>query len=269
MPGAVAITVVEDNYCLEETFFHNAKLGFNNFVFISKERPELTLSSDAPISIQWVPTSSLSRDQMRNVLNDLIAQLSGRWVYHSYNSEFLYFPYCETRTIDDLARFMEEERRKHVFCYTIDLYNSASDLLNFEPEDAFFDGSGYYAMNRFEKGQVLDRQIDVFGGLKWRYSEHVPWDRQRIDRIAFFKAEKGLSFGADFRLNEPELNTHSCPWHHNVTGALASYRTAKSLRRNPGSAAAIGGFKWERSTPFDWSSKQLLDLGLIEAGQWF
>jgi len=164
---------------------------------------------------------------------------------------------------------MEEERRSHVYSYTVDLYNSAEELTELSPNDAYFDSSGYYAMNRFEDGKALDRQIEVFGGLKWRYSEHVPWDRQRIDRVPFFKCTPGLELDANFRPNIAEMNTHSCPWHHNVTCAIASYRTAKSLRRNPGSAAAIGSFMWAQSTRFEWSSSQLMDHGMIEAGQWF
>jgi len=37
--GAVAIVVVEDNFGLEETVFHNEKLGFSTVILISKSRP--------------------------------------------------------------------------------------------------------------------------------------------------------------------------------------------------------------------------------------
>lgn len=267
--GAVAILVVEDAFCLEESLFHNAKLGFSTVILVSKSRPEISLSFDTDISILWSPITGTSREKILTKLNELLNQLQGRWVYQSYNAEFLYFPFCEMRKIEDLARFMEEERRGHVYSYTVDLYNSQDDLSTFSRDDAHFDASGYYAMNRFEDGEVLDRQIEVFGGLKWRYSEHVPWDRQRIDRVPFFKVTQGLELDAQMRPNIAELNTHSCPWHHNVTCAIASYRTAKSLRRNPGSAAAIGSFMWAQSTRFEWTSAQLMDHGMIEPGQWF
>ncbi|MEK9735609.1 MAG: hypothetical protein VW297_14575, partial [Paracoccaceae bacterium] len=64
-------------------------------------------------------------------------------------------------------------------------------------------------------------------------------------------------------------NTYSCPWHHNLTAAIVSFRTAKALRYNPGSKHDIEAFHWHNSIPFAWTSKQLLDLGLIESGQWF
>jgi hypothetical protein len=65
------------------------------------------------------------------------------------------------------------------------------------------------------------------------------------------------------------LNTYACAWHHNLTAAVCSFRTAKALRANPGSRGAIPTFRWAKSVPFQWQSQQLMDLGLIEPGQWF
>jgi len=54
-----------------------------------------------------------------------------------------------------------------------------------------------------------------------------------------------------------------------MTAAVCSFRTAKALKRNPGSTYEINTFMWHNSAPFEWHSQQLLDLGLIEPGQWF
>ncbi|MCB1328747.1 MAG: hypothetical protein KDK28_04485, partial [Maritimibacter sp.] len=59
------------------------------------------------------------------------------------------------------------------------------------------------------------------------------------------------------------------PWHHNLTAAIVSFRTAKALKTNPGSTYDIKTFRWRNSVPLEWSSQQLLDLGLMEPGQWF
>ena len=70
-------------------------------------------------------------------------------------------------------------------------------------------------------------------------------------------------------LSDEEMNTYACPWHNNLTTVLASFRTAKALRTNPGSRFSIQDFRWRNSTPFTWHSQQLMDLGLMEPGQWF
>ena len=94
-------------------------------------------------------------------------------------------------------------------------------------------------------------------------------DRRRIDRIALFRSQPGLKLLPDHRFNIEEYNTYSCPWHHNITAAIASFRVAKALVRNPGSRDQIQTFTWRNSHPFRWHSQQLMDLGLMEPGQWF
>ncbi|MGJ8624794.1 MAG: hypothetical protein ACSHW1_18790, partial [Yoonia sp.] len=115
----------------------------------------------------------------------------------------------------------------------------------------------------------LDRQLDFFGGLRWRFEEHIPAPRRRIDRVAIFRNKPGLTFLHDHTFSDPEYNTYACPWHHNLTAAICSFRTAKALKRNPGSTFEIDTFKWHNSAQFEWHSQQLLDLGLMEPGQWF
>jgi hypothetical protein len=73
----------------------------------------------------------------------------------------------------------------------------------------------------------------------------------------------------DQLLSDIEYNTYACPWHNNMTAGICSFRTAKALKRNPGSAKEIHSFQWRNSVKFEWKSQQLMDLGLIEPGQWF
>ena len=103
----------------------------------------------------------------------------------------------------------------------------------------------------------------------WRFEEHVAPARRRIDRIALFRAAPGLHLEADHRFGIPEYNTYACPWHNNLTAAIASFRAAKALATNPGSREAVGSFQWRNSERFQWNAQQLMDLGLMEPGQWF
>jgi hypothetical protein len=105
--------------------------------------------------------------------------------------------------------------------------------------------------------------------LRWRFEEHVPAVRRKIDRISLFKSKPDLQILPDFTFNDEEYNTYACEWHNNLTAAVCSFRTAKALKRNPGSKYDIDTFEWHNSVPFEWHSRQLLDLGLMEPGQWF
>jgi hypothetical protein len=96
------------------------------------------------------------------------------------------------------------------------------------------DVSGYYALSRPDidnHNHPKERQLDFFGGLRWRYEEHVPVARRKIDRIALFKAKEGLKLRDDHTFNDEEYNTFACPWHHNLTSAICSFRTAKALKK--------------------------------------
>jgi hypothetical protein len=157
--------------------------------------------------------------------------------------------------------------------YLVDIY--AGDLEKHPNavslEAAFLDKSGYYAQAREDAvaRAPRERQLDFFGGVRWRHEEHIPVASRKIDRISLFQAKRGLKLQSDHTFNDQEYNTYACPWHHNLTAAICSFRTAKALKRNPGSKYAIDSFRWHNSTPFDWHSRQLLDLGLMEPGQWF
>jgi hypothetical protein len=160
-----------------------------------------------------------------------------------------------------------------MLCFTIDLY--AADLARHpggvDRATAQLDRIGYHALARPDParpGHTCERQLDVFGGLRWRFEEHAHPDRRRIDRIGLFRARPGLRLQPDGTLNVAEMNTLSCPWHHNLTAAICSFRAAKALRANPISRDVIESFVWPGSAPFDWTSRHLLDLGLIEPGQW-
>ena len=103
----------------------------------------------------------------------------------------------------------------------------------------------------------------------------VDVDRARLRGgvIALVPANTGggavLHLRPDHTWSDEERNTYACPWHNNLTAAVVSFRTAKALKLNPGSTDDIGTFKWHNSVPFEWKSQQLLELGLMEPGQWF
>ena len=173
-----------------------------------------------------------------------------------------------------MLAFHTEERRDAMLAYVIDLYakdlTASPDAVSIE--DAHLDKSGYYALARKDRANHMhpkERQLDFYGGLRWRFEEHIPPARRRIDRISLFRARPSLTLLEDHTFNDEEYNTYACPWHNNLTAAICSFRTAKALKRNPGSTYDIKTFEWHNSARFTWHSQQLLNLGLMEPGQWF
>ncbi len=269
--GPVALIFVEDEIEVVSTILHHEKAGFARIVVLAPAG--LELPQDLRERIHLVRHDTLAESATETAVNAMIEAAPGTWFYYCYNAEYLFYPFCESRTVSEMLAFHAEERRDAMLTYVIDLY--AADLGRnpdaVSLQEACLDKSGYYALGRHDpfSGHPVERQLNFYGGLRWRFEEHIPEQRRRIDRIALFRARKGLHLLPGHVFDDPEYNTYSCPWHHNLTAAIASFRTAKALKRNSGSAFDIPTFHWHNSIPFEWNSQQLLDLGLMEPGQWF
>lgn len=270
--GPIAIILVEDDVEVDTTLRHHLQSGFASVIALMPA--EFTLPRDLQETVFRVDYDTSADAATQTAVNAVIKAAPGQWIYYCYNAEFLFFPFCETRTIGEMLAFHTEERRGAMLTYIVDLY--ADDLHRYPHavslDSAHLDRSGYYALARKDatkEGHPKERQLDFFGGLRWRFEEHVPPARRKIDRIAIFRAKPGLLLRDDHTFSDEEYNTYACPWHHNITATICSFRTAKALKSNPGSRYEIETFTWHNSAPFEWHSRQLLDLGLMEPGQWF
>ncbi len=267
--GPVAVIIAEDSAEVESTVSHHAQIGFKTLIIAAPEGLDVP---DGPGRIR-ITHPTRSENATTDIVNRVADALpANTWLYYCYNAEYLFYPYAETRTIGEMLAFHCEERRGAMLAYVIDLYNDdlAGSPIAISRDQAMLDKTGYYALTRTtDEGVPEERQLDFFGGLKWRFEEHIPEHRRRIDRIAIVRTERGLTMRDDHTWSDNERNTYACPWHNNLTASIMSFRTAKALATNPSSRDAIQTFTWHNSTQFDWSSQQLMDLGLMEPGQWF
>lgn len=269
--GPMALVLIEDAAEIESTLRHHLAMGFARVVaFAPSDLPRPALSDSR---LDWVEADTRTEDAGIDIVNAVIGAVApGQWLFYCYNAEYLYFPFSEDRGVAELCAFLTEERRDTAPGVTVDLY--APDLAT-DPDgtsclQASFDRLGYFSHGRYDaRGHALDRQVDIFGGLRWRFEEHVPRDRRQILRVPLFRAAPRLKLGRDHRFDRAEYNTLQCEWHRSPTVATCSFRTAKALRRNPASREVIDGFHWAGSQRFEWRARQLLDLGLMEPGQWF
>ncbi len=272
--GPIAVMIAEDGAAVSATAAHLLGQGFKKLVLLAP--PDLgaarEIHDELGDRVLLIHHATRQPETVIRAVNTAIDLAPGAWLHYCFNGEFLFFPFSESRSIGEATIFAEEERRASILTYVIDLY--AADL-TIHPnavslETAFLDRSGYYAESRRNAGgDILERQLNFFGGLRWRFEEHVPKSKRKIDRTGLFKAEPGLKLRTDHTLSNEEFNTYACPWHNSMTAAICSFRVAKALRSNPGSRHDIDSFLWHRSEKFQWNSQQLLDLGLMEPGQWF
>jgi len=267
----LALILAEDLAQIGMTLSYHLDRGFARVLLFAPA--EAALEDTYGDTVQRIDHSAPHDGGLAHVVNAVLPRIApGRWVYAGHNAEYLFYPFCETRSVAEMLAFHAEERRDAMLAYMVDLYphDLAAHPDGLDPDAPEFDRMGYFATDRpGPDGQPRDRQLNFHGGLRWRFEEHVPEDRRRIDRIALFRARPGLRMAEDFTLNDDEMNTYACRWHNNLTAAVVSFRTAKALMANPSSREAIDRFTWPGSERFDWSSEQLMNAGLMEPGQWF
>ena len=271
--STVAIIYCVDDNLVAETIEHHLKIGFDAILLVGNNL-NYKYTHDKLVYVQ------LEINEYNDIwphLNHICAKLTDHFVYWGYNAEFLYFPFCESRTIKDLAIFLTEERRKTLFGMVVDLY--AMDLKNigtgFDLEEAGFDTINYYSKpldpSPFSDIKNYDqtRMQSIYGGLKWRYREWFTKSSTCIERVPFFLATDKVEFNKNGITDDPEFYSYHCEHHRNPTCAVMSFRSAIDLRHNPSSREAIQKFSWVGTEIFKWNSPQLLRLGYIETGQWF
>lgn len=269
--GPVAIIFIEDDAAIAETLHHHLVAGFHHILALSPQPIAIDPANRGKITnLFWQTRRPAAHVEAINAI--IAAVPEGTWIYYCFNAEFLFFPFSENRKIGEMLAFHAEERRSAMLSYVIDLY--ANDLSRHpnavSMENAMFDYTGYYALARTdEEGKPKERQLDFFGGLRWRFEEFLPHQGRTIDRISLFRATRDLKISTKHRFNIEEYNTCSCPWHNNLTAAVTSFRVAKALTTNPESRNRIRDFTWSNSRRFEWRAQQLMDYGLMEPGQWF
>lgn len=199
------------------------------------------------------------------VVNTILGGLAGRWVVWLWAGEFLFFPYCETRTLPELIAFLEDERRRVLFCYALDLYGIDMPGPHQPPWelDLDFDRTGYQPFPQPDQG------LNLYGGLGWRFEELAPDNMAQIGRSALVRADRGIALDRNWRFGDRHYDSVSCPWHHSPTGAVMTLRRTWRIMAHPGFADVCGDLIWQGSARFDWTSRQLLEDGMIEPGQWF
>ncbi|GHA50363.1 hypothetical protein GCM10008927_14240 [Amylibacter ulvae] len=268
-PGPIGIIFAEDDIGLVDTVAHLRKVGFANIFVVGTLLSTRRLEPADDIHVfDHDPDRT---NAVSTFLNLVIKAFPNQWIFHCFNGEFIYFPFCETRSIIDLLCFADEENRISMAGTIVDLYTEENTpkTCGYDDENWLFDKSGYFANYRDDQDQTPMRYVETYGGLRWRLEEFFPPHRRRIDRTNLFKAVTGLQLDENLDGNLPEFGTIGAPWHNSPTIVIASFRATKFLHLNTHDKRMFQKLSWSCSAPFEKSSHQLMELGFMEPGQWF
>ncbi len=274
---------------------HHRRLGVDRFVFLdlSGSGGLWPLLAEQPDCSVWRPRTGPSSSAAVHWLNYLRWRLArGRWCLSIDASDFFVFHRSETRRIQDLAEFLEGERRFHLYALVLEMYAEApAASLSGAFEDPLamlplFDATGYLTEQRPGRAG-----IQTIGGLQRRtLYAGTPAQAPAVNRVPFIKWKWFYAYTNGTRLlTVPALQAPHGRWHTMPTGCLLRF----SLLDDQGTlAAALQGeaaegkddehgllpagaaqlrqaaLQCEISTRYR-SSEDLLECGLLNPGQWF
>jgi hypothetical protein len=143
--GPIALIFAEDQVELNATIRHHLNVGFSQTVVFTM--PDFMIADDLANQIIRVSYSLLTPTALEVALNLIMKAADDIWIYYCFNTEFLFYPFMEHRSVGEMIIFNIEEKRNAVLTYVIDLYTG--DLLQHPNavcvEDAHLDRTGYYA----------------------------------------------------------------------------------------------------------------------------
>lgn len=264
----IGIIFAEDNIGLTDSIDHLLQIGFKNIFIIGL--PNNMILARKYKNLHHIQYDIDATGAITNCLNSAISAFPDYWIFHCFNSEFLYFPFSETRKIQDFLLFSDDEKRFSVFGTIVDLYTKEPHYASYgySSDNCYFDSTGYYAEYRSDNKGIMSRFVTLHGGLRWRFEEHFPWHRRKINRVPLFKAQTGLILDNDQNMDDFDFGTIQADWHRSPTVVITSFRAAKYLHINITDQHLNKEFFWANSIQFRKKSHQLMGIGLMEPGQW-
>ena len=296
--GTVVVAAHYGNHAIADAFLdHHRRLGVVEFVFLDlSEAGGLVehLGPDSGCAV-WRPRPASAPDRVTFWLNALRARYAtGRWCLSLDSGDAFVFYRCETRKLGDLTEFLESESRDHVYAVMVEMYGEkpAAEFAGLEAGQApggvldHFDPMGFMTL---DPGRY--RNVIVRGGIQRRTLFKMrPRQSPALNRIPLVRWQWYYAYLTGTRVIMPtHLNNPHSLWHSSPTGCIlrfallndrATLETAakwesQAIIRDAGSACYPGlsrlrdvPLKQEVSRRYT-GSRDLVDCGLLNPGQWF
>ncbi|MDD2724968.1 MAG: glycosyltransferase family 2 protein [Methylovulum sp.] len=272
------------------------KLGVNHFLFVDNDSNDgfldvIGAASDCSV---WHTCASYKEAKYGVYwLNYLLRRYgSGHWCLTLDPDEFLVYPYCHSRSVRELAQYLEQEGKPSFFTVMLDMYGEGLvDEALYKPGQdplevcPWFDASGYFQDRRPNYGEWWIRggvrrrvffadQPDLSPALnktvlvKWRWyyayiaSTHIVWPKRLnnphfSDTLAPTGCLLHFKYLAAFREKaEEELERKQ-----HYAGSLEYDRYLTGLNDNL--------CLWTSASVRFQSWQHCVDLGLMNIGRWF
>ena len=95
--------LLEDDVEVGSSIRHHLDAGFKSVVTFGVA--DIDLPDGLPANVHRVDFDATVRDAQVTVVNAVIEKVPGQWVYYCYNTEYIFFPFCEHRAIGEMLAY--------------------------------------------------------------------------------------------------------------------------------------------------------------------
>ena len=290
-------TLRNEGFRIEHFLKYYRQLGINHFIFVDNGSTDnfAEIVKDQEDCSVWYTNASYKKSNFgMHWLNYLLRKYgSGHWCLTVDPDELLIFPYCEQRNLQELTEFLDNEKRENFFCLMLDMYGkgrisdahceSGQNPLEVTP---YFDPDGYVQRPNPQTWDVF-----IQGGPRRRVIfKDNPDKAPAVNKTPLIKWQWHYNYVSSMhcalpnRLNRPHPKDHLAP-----TGCLLHFKflsileekAKEEINRKEHYDNSIEYKKYSNfiddagddlfyseSVKFE-NSTQLIQLGLMNNGQWF
>jgi hypothetical protein len=290
-------TVRNEEWRLPFFLDYYRKLGVRHFLFVdngSTDNLQNFLKEQPDCSCWYTQASYKNSNFGMHWLNALLRKYgAGHWCVTCDPDEFLVFPHCEERNLNELVEFLTNENRDHLFCLLLDMYGKgavrdASCARGQSPLEVapFFDSMGYV-----QNPQTYHGDVYVQGGVRRRvFFSDSPQRAPALNKTPLIFWKRHYAYVSSMhvtnivRLNRPHKFNHmsptGCILHFKFLAAIVEKASEEMQRKQHYDnsieyrsyhdifSAGQDSFYCEVSAPYA-GSKDLIERGLMNRGQWF
>ncbi|CAN5385703.1 glycosyltransferase family 2 protein [soil metagenome] len=286
------------NEALRIPFFldYYRRLGVEHFIFVDNNSTDGFLDlvrQESDCSVWFTAASYRSSNFGMYWLNILLGKYgSGHWCLTCDPDEFLVYPYCEDRNLLELTEYLASEKRDHLFCLMLDMYGrglvkDTHCIPGQNPVEVapYFDRMGF-----LQTPNAFNGDMYIQGGARRRVMfADEPSRAPALNKTPlilwkpYYSYLSSMHVASPKRLNRPHSMKHICPTgcilHFKFLSVIAAkaaeemerkehYDNSVEYRRYNAFLQKEDEFYCEISSAYA-GSKQLVELGLMNTGQWF
>lgn len=290
-------TLRNEAFRIEHFLEYYRKQGVGHFLFVDNGSTDnfMELVKGQPDCSVWYTKASYKKSNFgMHWLNYLLRKYgTDHWCLTVDPDELLIFPYCEERNLHELTEFLDSEKKENFFCLMLDMYSKVPvSEAHCAPQQhplevtPYFDPDGYV-----QNPNPINWDVFIQGGPRRRVVFHDnPEKAPALNKTPLIKWKWHYSYISSMhcaipkRLNRPHARDHlsptGCILHFKFLSVLQT-KAQEEIERKEHYDNSIEYKKYSRfiddaedrlyyseSKKFE-NSKQLINLGLMNKGQWF